>query len=461
MLAHARAFLLVVRRSYLSHCNRCYGQIGGAGMSGSSAVSPSVMSLSKQRATLRHPALVELGIVLALGAWVCPPDIHAHTMSLFLASWCNRAGVAGGKVSVDRCVVRGGPNRLLRFWLLLTAPTVTCCCFPPPMPTAATAGFRSATRIDYNPRSFQAEAMFLLTFAASIVSAKTVYRALRPKLFAAPVDGKPCAGLEQTHADGVAVGALCAPIVCAALVSSGAASAERAFWMTTACSLYVLLRRVSMRRGTGLAGVAVWSVLLAAVIGPFGIGRAGTLVVILAFHALSMVLHAGLHMSSGEVCVVGEALVVAVDIALAQASGTTSGLVVAYLCDALALPSVHKRDQVVARLCPCHAASVPNPSDTAIVDAIIVAFVVGSALCGLLLTPFLRKYARRNNVGYGQDTPTPKRVAVCVYGVLLVVTFGVEAPWLFAVLQQNPFAWYVSRCMAVELGGACCLVALH
>jgi hypothetical protein len=68
-------------------------------------------------------------------------------------------------------------------------------------------------------RSFEAEAMFLLTFAGLVVAVVSVLRSLRVRAVG-PAAVCPSA-LEQTHTDGVVVGALALPIVCIALVTSG------------------------------------------------------------------------------------------------------------------------------------------------------------------------------------------------------------------------------------------------
>jgi hypothetical protein len=91
--------------------------------------------------------------------------------------------------------------------------------------------------------------------------------------------------------------------------------------MSTACSLYVLLRRVSVRRGAGITGVVVWSVLLAMLLGPLGVGRVATLVVIVTFHTVSWGLQVGLRMSPGESCVIAEGVVVLLDLLVSQATG--------------------------------------------------------------------------------------------------------------------------------------------
>ena len=89
--------------------------------------------------------------------------------------------------------------------------------------------------------------------------------------------------------------------------------------------------------------------------------------------------------------------------------------------------------------CCCHSDPVGSADDDVVVHAITVVFVVGAAACGLLLSPCLAAWAKRNADPY--TTSTPKRAGLLCYGVMLLLTFGVEAPLLTYVLKANPFAW--------------------
>jgi hypothetical protein len=80
-------------------------------------------------------------------------------------------------------------------------------------------------------------------------------------------------GLDNAHTDGVAVGALCVPTVCAALLASGSQCALRPFWLVCSFSMFVLLRRCSFRPAHSIASAVVWAAVIAVVVGPYGIGR--------------------------------------------------------------------------------------------------------------------------------------------------------------------------------------------